>query len=208
MKIISKLNGKLLKWYGIALILTIVMMFKSCNKDEQEEKKGETHFLPTEPRTGQHVPVYADSTAVLFNTNPADSTETIFDLSNIDSIKYVSPPPYRDIGFNGTYCWEYITTIYSGGDIKRFIAYSKYRGVTHTQVPGSNEGMGTDFFFKEVTRTNQTVTDFDYGCTRNKLKHNYQVKTRRNGQTVETNEVISSTNCNTNILQFKKIFKR
>lgn len=215
MKNISKyLSKRFARVVGMAMLMTLVFTLNSCIKDDKpdhprkEEAEQNAKNANTESRTGQHVPVYADSTAIVFNTNPADTVETVFDLGNVDSIRYVSPPPYRDISYNGTYCWEYDITFYSGTDQVTRRAYAKYRGITYKQVPGSLEGLGTDFFYVNFIRTSKTIPYFDWGCTRAKFMHNYLIRKRENGEFTVSTDYLTSSNCNTNHIVFKKIFKR
>lgn len=198
----------LIKWYGVAVVLAVVFMFKSCNKDESEQKKAKSQDTPTETRNGYHVQVYADSTAVIFSTNPEDSVQAIFDLGNVDSIRFISPPPYKDIGYNGVYCWEYDITFYSNGDRITRRAYAKYRGITYKQVPGTTEGMGTDFFFVNFIRSSETIPYFDWACTRHKYMHKYIMRKRENGQTYLIFDYLPSSNCNIHSVIFKRLFKR
>lgn len=194
----------------IIILAILVISFYSCSKDEpiKQTEPVENVTQAAEIRTGGHVNIFTDSTGVFFNTNPADTTQRLVNLRNVDSILYVSPPPYNDVLYLGTYCWEYDITFYSGDETFTRRSFAKYRGTTYKQYPGALEGHSDNRFYEDLIRMPNTMLYFDYGCTKDKRMHLYKKRIRAAGQTFMKEEYIPSGNCNTQIVQLRKLFKR
>lgn len=213
-KFFTNLKTKAIKLLAMAVIFMITTGIESCQKEPNREEIIENHRkeinenLQTENRNGTHALIYADSSGVIFNTNPNDSSQTVINLAEVDSITYESFAPYRDLIYTSIYCWEYEITFYSGSDTYTVIAYAKYRGATYKQVPGALEGLPVAFFYANFVRTSETIPYWDWGCMKGKFMHRYNIRKREDGQTSFETEFIQASVCTTSIVNFKRLFKR
>lgn len=196
------------KLVQVLLLSLMVLFLLSCEKDETVEYEPTPEV--TENRTGQPVTVFFDLNGVFSSSNLSDSIQTVVNLRNVDSIRYVGDWQNPFVTVNGVLCFEYDITFYEVGNVVyERKCYAKWRGITYKQIIGQLEGWDSDIrFFHSVRLSYDLKYYFDHECLKVKSEFKYLIRERMidNSSVVEY-RYLRSNMCNRNDVRYPRTFK-
>lgn len=193
--------------------LMALMIFTSCLKDEQIAEE-ETRPAKTDKRTGQEELVWFDSTGIFAVWPELPSNDTlkkeVVNLRHYDSINkktwWLSPSisPFQ------VECWQYNLKFYRNGEVDREVtAFTKYKGIEHTQIIQPHEGWDSDVMYYTITRSNTWTLRWVEECLKFKPVYLYTKRIlRTSGPPQITQEYIVTTSCTRHTLAYPLKFKK
>lgn len=192
-------------------IIAFLLLAFSCQKEESLDiiPQQDNEYVPVELRNGQDESVFFDGSGVFASaTANGDSVQSVVNLAEYDSIKYITSWTSPSITVQGVECWKYNITFYRNGEIAyERVAFAKYRGLTYTQIIGQNEGWNENVLYFHAVKIPQFTVIFEHECLKFKLAYKYQRRIfYTTGNPVVLTEFIKSNHCTRNNVQYPRKF--